>query len=154
MLDDVRWGQVLPIIMVFGGCICSTVAMEAVLKGDPQAGNLFSLSKTLLLLLQGLPGRFSGFKPARVAAPLSSHLQFALLWSTMSILANYAFSFKISMTMFALFPSAYSWHRWERPKVSALPLRVAVIAQTQYLPARGRTMQACRMTLFGSGCWA
>jgi UDP-xylose/UDP-N-acetylglucosamine transporter B4 len=92
--------------MVFGGCIFSTIAMEAVLKGDPQAGNLFSLSKTLLLLLQGLPGRFSGFKPTRVAAPLSSHMQFAALWSTMSILANYAFSFRISMTMFTLVRSS------------------------------------------------
>jgi UDP-xylose/UDP-N-acetylglucosamine transporter B4 len=76
--------------------------MEYVLKGDPKAGNLLSLTEILFVLLQSLPGRFAGFRPKALVAPLISHLQFTLLWSTMSILANYAFSYKISVTIFTL----------------------------------------------------
>jgi len=79
-----------------------TIAMEYVLKGDPKAGNLLSLTEILFVLLQSLPGRFAGFRPKPLVAPFITHLQFTLLWSTMSILANYAFSYKISVTIFVL----------------------------------------------------
>lgn len=84
------------------------ISMEYVLRGDPQAGNLLSVTEISFVLLQSLPGRFSsksafGIKP--LMAPLSSHVTFTLLWSSMSILANYAFAYKISVTIFTLIRS-------------------------------------------------
>jgi len=92
----------LPITMIFAGCMSGIIAMEYVLKGDPQAGNLLSLTEILFVLLQSLPGRFECFRPKPFVAPFISHVQFTLLWSSMSILANYAFSYKISVTIFTL----------------------------------------------------
>lgn len=83
------------------------VAMEVVLKGDPQSGNLLTLSAVVMVLLQSLPGRklpgAMRFKP--LAAPLLSHLKFGLLWVSMSVLANYAFAYKISVAIFTLIRS-------------------------------------------------
>jgi UDP-xylose/UDP-N-acetylglucosamine transporter B4 len=45
----------------------------------------------------------SGLKPLRM--PLMTHLQFSAMWGTMSILANYAFAYKISVTIFTLIRS-------------------------------------------------
>eukprot|EP00928_Gymnodinium_smaydae_P034182 TRINITY_DN24293_c0_g1_i1.p1 TRINITY_DN24293_c0_g1~~TRINITY_DN24293_c0_g1_i1.p1 ORF type:complete len:385 (-),score=82.89 TRINITY_DN24293_c0_g1_i1:71-1099(-) len=90
--------------MVFGGCMCAIVSMEYVLKGDPNSGNLLTLSAVLMVLLQSIPGRFQpgtlSLKP--LAAPVASHAQFALLWVSMSVLANYAFAYKISVAIFTL----------------------------------------------------
>lgn len=81
------------------------VAMEIVLKGDPKSGNLLTLTAVLMVLFQSIPGRFtsSGLKP--LAAPLLSHAKFASLWVSMSVLANYAFAYKISVAIFTLIRS-------------------------------------------------
>lgn len=80
------------------------LSMEFVLKGDPQSGNLLTLSAVLMVLLQSIPGRLApgslGLKP--LAAPLSSHAHFGLLWVSMSVLANYSFAYKISVTIFTM----------------------------------------------------
>lgn len=81
------------------------VAMEIVLKGDPKSGNLLTLTAVLMVLFQSIPGRLtrSGLKP--LAAPLLSHAKFAILWVSMSVLANYAFAYKISVAIFTLIRS-------------------------------------------------
>eukprot|EP00931_Biecheleriopsis_adriatica_P118158 TRINITY_DN93615_c0_g1_i1.p1 TRINITY_DN93615_c0_g1~~TRINITY_DN93615_c0_g1_i1.p1 ORF type:complete len:378 (+),score=60.21 TRINITY_DN93615_c0_g1_i1:138-1136(+) len=81
--------------------------MEVVLKGDPQSGNLLTLSAVLMVLFQSIPGRLKpgtlSLKP--LAAPLASHLKFCSLWVSMSVLANYAFAYKISVAIFTLIRS-------------------------------------------------
>lgn len=94
--------QILPVAMIFGGCMSAIFAMEIVLKGDPESGNLLTLSAIIMVLLQSLPGRFEGARLKPLAAPIWSHLQFSLLWVSMSVLANYAFAFHISVPIFTL----------------------------------------------------
>ncbi|OLQ04620.1 Adenylate kinase [Symbiodinium microadriaticum] len=95
----------VPVLMVFGGCMGAIVAMEVVLKADPKSGNLLTLTAVLMVLLQSLPGRIQarGLKP--LAAPLVSHAKFSALWVSMSVLANYAFAYKISVAIFTLIRS-------------------------------------------------
>jgi UDP-xylose/UDP-N-acetylglucosamine transporter B4 len=96
----------VPVGMVFGGCMFAIFAMEFVLKGDPNSGNLLTLSAVLMVLFQSIPGRVQSvagaFRPKPLAAPLKSHMLFALLWVTMSVLANYSFAYKISVPIFTL----------------------------------------------------
>lgn len=93
------------VLMVFGGCMGAIVAMEVVLKADPKSGNLLTLTAVLMVLLQSLPGRIQarGLKP--LAAPVASHAKFSALWVSMSVLANYAFAYKISVAIFTLIRS-------------------------------------------------
>ncbi|CAE7940274.1 slc35b4, partial [Symbiodinium necroappetens] len=65
------------------------------------AHNMFDNS----LLLTHLAGRIQarGLKP--LAAPLASHAKFSALWVSMSVLANYAFAYKISVAIFTLIRS-------------------------------------------------
>ncbi|CAK8994136.1 unnamed protein product [Durusdinium trenchii] len=110
---DTYWGSMIrseliakvPILMVFGGCMGAIVAMEVVLKGDPKSGNLLTLTAVLMVLFQSIPGRLTrhGLKP--LAAPWRSHGTFAALWVSMSVLANYAFAYKISVAIFTLIRS-------------------------------------------------
>lgn len=84
----------------------SIIAMEYVLKGDSQAGNLLSLTEISFVLLQSIPGRIQNFRPKPFVAPWISHVQFTLLWSSMSIIANLAFAYKISVTIFTMVRSS------------------------------------------------
>lgn len=98
------------VAMVFGGCMSAIISMEYVLKGDPKAGNLITLTEIVMVLIQSLPGRLwpAGHAPRRLkplVAPLASHLHFAVLWVSMSVLANYAFAYKISVPIFTLIRS-------------------------------------------------
>ncbi|CAE7557474.1 slc35b4 [Symbiodinium microadriaticum] len=120
----------VPFLMVFGGCMSAVIAMEYVLKANPQAGNLLSLSEFAFVLLQSLPSRLevnahqfrrdawsqATLGHALLAAlgklrltplkmPLSSHAQHAALWVSMSVLANVAFGFNISVPIHTLFRS-------------------------------------------------
>mmetsp|Transcript_48648 Transcript_48648/g.122751 ORF Transcript_48648/g.122751 Transcript_48648/m.122751 type:complete len:357 (+) Transcript_48648:76-1146(+) len=106
------WGQpsdtpILPFIMVFGGCMSSIVFMEYVLKGDPEAGNFINATEFVFVLLQSIPGRLEPqtwrFRPLR--ATWLSHIQHAVLWVSMSTLANYVFAFNISVPIHTLFRS-------------------------------------------------
>lgn len=105
--DEDRGSPLLPYIMVFFGCMTSIFAMEKVLKSDPNAGNMLNATEFVFVLLQSVPGRLEAkslrFRPLR--APLSSHVLHALLWVTMSTLANYAFAFNISVPIHTLFRS-------------------------------------------------
>eukprot|EP00418_Pyrodinium_bahamense_P024926 CAMPEP_0179138702 /NCGR_PEP_ID=MMETSP0796-20121207/66264_1 /TAXON_ID=73915 /ORGANISM="Pyrodinium bahamense, Strain pbaha01" /LENGTH=332 /DNA_ID=CAMNT_0020838017 /DNA_START=30 /DNA_END=1028 /DNA_ORIENTATION=- len=97
--------------MVFGGCMSSIVFMEYVLKGDPDAGNLMNATEFVFVLLQSIPGRLerrSGshtWKLRPLLAPWSSHVQHALLWVSMSVMANYVFGYNISVPIHTLFRS-------------------------------------------------
>jgi UDP-xylose/UDP-N-acetylglucosamine transporter B4 len=103
MADDGKGESLLvPVSMVFGGCMCALICMEYVLKGDPKAGNLLSLCEVVFALLPAIPERLAGFRVQPLAAPLTSHVQFAVLWGSMAFLANYAFAYKISMTIFTM----------------------------------------------------
>ena len=56
-------------------------------------------------------GRLCGGSLKPLAAPLRSHATFAVLWVSMSVLANYAFAYKISVAIFTLLLSAlYSFY--------------------------------------------
>ncbi|CAJ1425568.1 unnamed protein product [Effrenium voratum] len=95
----------LPFAMVFGGCMSAVIAMEYVLKANPKAGNLLSISEFAFVLVQSFPGRVdkAGLRPLRM--PLQSHLHHAVLWVSMSVLANVAFGFNISVPIHTLFRS-------------------------------------------------
>eukprot|EP00929_Paragymnodinium_shiwhaense_P071798 TRINITY_DN36464_c0_g1_i1.p1 TRINITY_DN36464_c0_g1~~TRINITY_DN36464_c0_g1_i1.p1 ORF type:complete len:391 (-),score=59.91 TRINITY_DN36464_c0_g1_i1:287-1459(-) len=99
----------LPFIMVFGGCMSSIVSMEYVLKGDPNAGNLLTLTEFAAVLLQSVPSRIEQ-RDGRVQlcglfASLSSHALHAVLWVSMSILVNYVYGFNITVPIHTLFRS-------------------------------------------------
>eukprot|EP00440_Ansanella_granifera_P012960 gb/GFBE01014078.1/.p1 GENE.gb/GFBE01014078.1/~~gb/GFBE01014078.1/.p1 ORF type:complete len:342 (+),score=75.14 gb/GFBE01014078.1/:1-1026(+) len=98
--------------MVFGGCMSAVVAMEYVLKANPKAGNLLSLSEFAFVLIQSTPARIEyskssalglGFRPFLM--PWLSHIYHAVLWVSMSVLANVAFGFNISVPIHTLFRS-------------------------------------------------
>eukprot|EP00931_Biecheleriopsis_adriatica_P108895 TRINITY_DN83165_c0_g1_i1.p1 TRINITY_DN83165_c0_g1~~TRINITY_DN83165_c0_g1_i1.p1 ORF type:complete len:358 (+),score=76.39 TRINITY_DN83165_c0_g1_i1:42-1115(+) len=99
----------LPFFMVFGGCMSAVIAMEYVLKANPKAGNLLSLSEFAFVLIQSMPSRVEsksgsvGLRP--LLMPLSSHVKHAALWVSMSVLANVAFGFNISVPIHTLFRS-------------------------------------------------
>lgn len=104
MGDDVS----LSVAMIFAGCMFNVITTEYVLKGDPRAGNLLTLTEIGMVLAQKVPKRLSaqyryGFKPFET--PLISHAQFTVLWSLMSVLANFAFAYKISIPIFTLIRS-------------------------------------------------
>eukprot|EP00928_Gymnodinium_smaydae_P001394 TRINITY_DN10510_c0_g5_i2.p1 TRINITY_DN10510_c0_g5~~TRINITY_DN10510_c0_g5_i2.p1 ORF type:complete len:423 (+),score=113.57 TRINITY_DN10510_c0_g5_i2:100-1269(+) len=97
----------MPFGMVFGGCMSAVVAMEYVLKRDPHAGNLLTLSEFAFVLAQSIPDRVDrqtwSLKPLRM--PWSCHALHAGLWVSMSILVNYVFGFNISVPLHTLFRS-------------------------------------------------
>lgn len=103
--------RMLPFVMVFGGCMSSMVFMEYVLQGDPDAGNLLNATEFVFVLVQSIPGRLQPevlrrglcFRP--FVAPWSSHVQHALLWVTMSTMANVVFSYNIRIPIHQLFRS-------------------------------------------------
>lgn len=105
MGEGINLPAVLPFLMVFGGCLSAVIAMEYVLKANPKAGNLLSLSEFAFVLIQSLPSRFtsSGLRPLQM--PIKSHAYHAALWVSMSVLANVAFSFNISVPIHTLFRS-------------------------------------------------
>lgn len=98
---------VSPYIMVFGGCMSSIVFMEYVLKGDQNAGNFINATEFVFVLVQSIPGRLEArtWRPRCLKASWSSHAQHALLWVSMSTLANYVFAFNISVPIHTLFRS-------------------------------------------------
>eukprot|EP00930_Biecheleria_cincta_P049478 TRINITY_DN34678_c0_g1_i1.p1 TRINITY_DN34678_c0_g1~~TRINITY_DN34678_c0_g1_i1.p1 ORF type:complete len:399 (-),score=51.67 TRINITY_DN34678_c0_g1_i1:41-1237(-) len=101
-------GVSLSVGMIFAGCMLNVITTEYVLKGDPLAGNLLTLTEIAMVLVQKVPKRLStvhkyGFKP--FVTPLTSHVQFTVLWSLMSVLANFAFAYKISIPIFTLIRS-------------------------------------------------
>lgn len=95
--------------MVFGGCMSAVIAMEYVLKANPKAGNLLSISEFAFVLIQSFPSRIVakagsiGLRPLQM--PKESHFYHAALWVSMSVLANVAFSFNISVPIHTLFRS-------------------------------------------------
>lgn len=101
----------LPFFMVFGGCMSSVIFMEYVLQGDPDAGNLLNATEFVFVLVQSIPGRLQpgtfsrGLRFRPFVAPWISHVQHALLWVSMSTLANYVFSFNIRIPIHTLFRS-------------------------------------------------
>lgn len=100
--------ELLPAVaMVFGGCMSAIFSLEFVLKGDPQSGNLLTFTAVVAVLVQSIPSRIvpGSLRPKPLVAPLVSHLQFDLLWVSMSILANYAFAYNISVPIFTLIRS-------------------------------------------------
>jgi len=99
-----------PFAMVFGGCMSAIIAMEYVLKDDPNAGNLLTLTEFAFVMFQSIPGRMEakagggyGFRP--LLMPWVSHAQHAALWVSMSVLANYVFGFNITVPIHTLFRS-------------------------------------------------
>lgn len=98
---------ILPFVMVFGGCGLSIIFMEYVLKGDENAGNLLNATEFVFVLLQSIPGRLEPgrlqLKPLR--ASWTSHTQHAVLWVSMSTLANVVFAFNIRIPIHTLFRS-------------------------------------------------
>lgn len=101
--------QALPFLMVFGGCMSAVIAMEYILKANPKAGNLLSLSEFAFVLIQSLPSRIETKAGAiclrSLQMPKQSHFYHAALWVSMSVLANVAFSFNISVPIHTLFRS-------------------------------------------------
>lgn len=87
----------------------SIVSMEYVLKADPNAGNLLTLSEFVVVLVQSIPGRLDrgcgAIRPRPLIASWGSHALHALLWVSMSILVNYVFAFNIAVPMHTLFRS-------------------------------------------------
>lgn len=101
--------QALPFLMVFGGCMSAVIAMEYILKANPKAGNLLSLSEFAFVLIQSLPSRIETKAGAiclrSLQMPKQSHFYHAALGVSMSVLANVAFSFNISVPIHTLFRS-------------------------------------------------
>lgn len=100
-------GPLMPFFMVFGGCMSSIVFMEYVLKGDPNAGNFINATEFVFVLLQSIPGRIEPgtWRLLPLRASWMSHVQHAILWVSMSTLANYVFAFNISIPIHTLFRS-------------------------------------------------
>lgn len=98
----------MPFIMVFGGCMSSIVFMEYLLKSDPNAGNFLNATEFVFVLLQSIPGRLESGSWVRfrsLRATWLSHIQHAVLWVSMSTLANYVFAYNISVPIHTLFRS-------------------------------------------------
>eukprot|EP00928_Gymnodinium_smaydae_P083734 TRINITY_DN66973_c0_g1_i1.p1 TRINITY_DN66973_c0_g1~~TRINITY_DN66973_c0_g1_i1.p1 ORF type:complete len:356 (-),score=32.33 TRINITY_DN66973_c0_g1_i1:219-1286(-) len=153
----------LPVLMIIGGCMFNIIATEYVLKGDPKAGNLMTLAEISMVLLQRIPSRLStkssfGIKP--LLMPLMSHVQFTVLWSSMSVLSNFAFAYNISIPIFTLvrscnmiatvllgrliFGQRYSW---------AQLICVAVVSCGIFLASMGEAKALKKATTVGcTGC--
>lgn len=101
------WEKLAPFVMVFAGCMGAIVAMEYVLTADPNAGNLLTFTEFLFVFLQSIPGRLEPgtFRCRPLLASWTSHAMHGVLWTSMSILANYVFAFKISVPIHTLFRS-------------------------------------------------
>jgi len=89
--------------------MCAAIAMEYILQENSNAGNLLSISEFAFVLIQSIPGR-TQFKDGSLSfrslsTPLQSHAYHAVLWVSMSVLANVVFSFNISFPIFTLFRS-------------------------------------------------
>lgn len=87
--------------------MASIVCMEYALKADKNAGNFLNATEFLVVLLQCIPGRieFNSGRLKPLFASKSSHAIHALLWVSMSTLANYVFAFHISVPIHTLFRS-------------------------------------------------
>eukprot|EP00747_Dinoflagellata_sp_TGD_P185241 gnl/TRDRNA2_/TRDRNA2_41677_c0_seq1.p1 gnl/TRDRNA2_/TRDRNA2_41677_c0~~gnl/TRDRNA2_/TRDRNA2_41677_c0_seq1.p1 ORF type:complete len:360 (-),score=45.00 gnl/TRDRNA2_/TRDRNA2_41677_c0_seq1:82-1161(-) len=105
--DAVISGPMLPFVMVFGGCMSAIVCMEYVLKGDPKAGNLLTLTEFFFVTVISIPGRLepNSLSLRPLLASKQAHAVHAVFWVAMSILVNYAFSFNISVPIHTLFRS-------------------------------------------------
>eukprot|EP00933_Yihiella_yeosuensis_P027124 TRINITY_DN2103_c0_g3_i1.p1 TRINITY_DN2103_c0_g3~~TRINITY_DN2103_c0_g3_i1.p1 ORF type:complete len:371 (+),score=61.35 TRINITY_DN2103_c0_g3_i1:53-1114(+) len=99
----------IPFFMVFGGCMSAIIAMEYVLKGDEFSGNLLTLTEFGFVMIQSIPGRLESkdgsFGLRALRMPMRSHALHAGLWVSMSVLANFVFSFNISVPIHTLFRS-------------------------------------------------
>eukprot|EP00746_Dinoflagellata_sp_MGD_P042447 gnl/MRDRNA2_/MRDRNA2_202934_c0_seq1.p1 gnl/MRDRNA2_/MRDRNA2_202934_c0~~gnl/MRDRNA2_/MRDRNA2_202934_c0_seq1.p1 ORF type:complete len:361 (-),score=32.53 gnl/MRDRNA2_/MRDRNA2_202934_c0_seq1:79-1161(-) len=107
MVGSFNYEMVASVAMVFGGCMAAIVFMELVLKGDPKSGNLLTFTAVIAVIFQWVVGRITagGLSQKVFRTPVKSHVQFASLWVSMSVLANYAFGYSISVPIFTLIRS-------------------------------------------------
>ena len=74
------WNELLPFLLVFGGCMSSMISMEYILNVNPKAGNLVTFTEFIFVLLKMSPGfvSLSGFKPRKASD--RSHIIHAVVW--------------------------------------------------------------------------
>ncbi|KAK0717046.1 UAA transporter family-domain-containing protein [Lasiosphaeria miniovina] len=98
--------------LIFGGCCSNVFALESIIKVEPASGTLLTFVQFLFVALIGLPSQFDRtrppyyLKPNRV--PIRRWLVNIVLFFSINVLNNHAFSYDISVPVHIILRSGGS----------------------------------------------
>ncbi|GAD98524.1 UPD-GlcNAc transporter [Paecilomyces variotii No. 5] len=99
-------------VLIFGGCCANVYALEGIIKDEPSAGPLITLTQFVTVALFTLPsfidfsaGPQSLFIAPR-AIPLRSWVIYTAFFVTVNLLNNWAFAYRISVPLHIILRSA------------------------------------------------
>jgi len=100
----------LPLFFVFGGCCTNAWALESLLQGNPDVGTALTFCQLAFITIQSLPSFITlrSFVPRLKprAVPIYRWMVQVVLLATTSLLNNWAFSYRIPLTIQIIFRSA------------------------------------------------
>jgi UDP-xylose/UDP-N-acetylglucosamine transporter B4 len=101
-----------PIGLIFGGCCSNVYALEAIIQSEPDCGTLITFAQFLFVASTSYVAQFNRAHPPFFLTPTHVPLRRwfinILLFFSVNILNNYAFSFNISVPMHIILRSGGS----------------------------------------------
>ncbi|KAH0545055.1 hypothetical protein FGG08_000826 [Glutinoglossum americanum] len=98
--------------LIFGGCCSNVFALEAIVKDEPSSGILITFMQFILVALHGYYTHFSRNNPPFFLipnrVPLIRWMTNIILFFSVNVLNNYAFSFNISVPVHIILRSGGS----------------------------------------------
>lgn len=154
--------------LIFGGCCSNVFALEAIIKIEPDSGTLLTFVQFLFVATTGYVSQFDRnrppffLKPNRV--PIRRWMINILLFFTINVLNNHAFSYKISVPIHIILRSGgsittlaagYIWgKRFSRLQVFAvtlLTIGVVVAAWSDQQSKKDETQTSQGLPPFSTG---
>ncbi|CAK7565010.1 MAG: golgi uridine diphosphate-N-acetylglucosamine transporter [Sporothrix epigloea] len=98
--------------LIFGGCCSNVFALEAIIKAEPNSGTLLTFTQFFFIAITGYVSQFDGerapffIRPNKV--PLKRWLINIILFFSINVLNNHAFSYSISVPVHIILRSGGS----------------------------------------------
>lgn len=98
--------------LIFGGCCSNVYALEAIIKFEPRSGTLLTFVQFLFVAITGYISQFDKSRPpffvAEAKVPLRRWLVNIVLFFSINVLNNHAFSYDISVPVHIILRSGGS----------------------------------------------
>ncbi|KAG5953363.1 hypothetical protein E4U53_005839 [Claviceps sorghi] len=102
----------LMLVLIFGGCCSNVYALEAIVKFEPSSGTLLTFVQFLFVAMTGYISQFDKSRPplfiAPARVPLKRWLINIVLFFSINVLNNHAFSYDISVPVHIILRSGGS----------------------------------------------